>query len=570
MPKLPSMINASRITRSVQTEFGSYNHTTGASNGDIYDMKNLSSDSFPLLTVRKKRTQTGLYLGGFLGFCNHGGLFYIYRQFLDLPEDSEGNSQPRGIYFVDASGENEVRVRMCDEASGDEPERTLCGFGKYIVIMPDKKYYDTETKTIGNIESYVIAMSGTIHFQNGYLYGENAVANTLYYDSNDKIADHFKEGDAVTISGCEKHPENNGTFIIRQIDAERDGGHTLSFYENTFTLNNGNDYFEDAEITIKREMPDLEFMCENENRLWGCKGSTVYASKLGDIFNWNVYDGISTDSFSVSVGSPGDFTGCISYLGYPCFFKEDYIYKMYGDKPSNFQLMSTASSGVSDGCGKSLAIAGETLFYMSRNGICAYTGGMPVNISRCFGDVVYSQAVGGSDGIKYYVSLKNENDKYGLFVYDTRYRVWHKEDDAEAIAFARIDGVLYMVQAKLSGASVVTLNGENGDVEDDIEWMCEFADIYEYSSSRSVPSKKGIVRFYIRAELEDGAYMDAEIKYDSEDKWQKIGTVNATKKRTCILPIIPRRADHIRLRLSGKGKCTVYSITREYYGGSFI
>ena len=80
----------------------------------------------------------------------------------------------------------------------------------------------------------------------------------------------------------------------------------------------------------------------------GCgaaKGDTVYASKLGDPFNWNVFDGLSTDSYAVDVGSAGDFTACCSYLGYPCMFKEEHIYKVYGDKPSNFQVMGSASWG---------------------------------------------------------------------------------------------------------------------------------------------------------------------------------------------------------------------------------
>ena len=67
----------------------------------------------------------------------------------------------------------------------------------------------------------------------------------------------------------------------------------------------------------------MDFICENENRLWGCKEDTIYSSKLGDPFNWNVFDGLSTDSYAVNVRIDGDFTACCSYLGYPVFFKEE-------------------------------------------------------------------------------------------------------------------------------------------------------------------------------------------------------------------------------------------------------
>lgn len=54
-------------------------------------------------------------------------------------------------------------------------------------------------------------------------------------------------------------------------------------------------------------------------------------------------------------------------------------------------------------------MAGETLYYLSKVGIMAYSGGMPRCISRVLGDDVrLSDAVGGSDGLNYYVSLKED------------------------------------------------------------------------------------------------------------------------------------------------------------------
>ena len=115
--------------------------------------------------------------------------------------------------------------------------------------------------------------SGSAKIQDGTYAGENAEANTIYA-AGANWADTFQVGDAVAISGCTIHESNNQTIIIREID-----GDYLRFYENSFTINSGGDT---ETLTIAREMPELDFICENENRLWGCKGDTVYASKLGD------------------------------------------------------------------------------------------------------------------------------------------------------------------------------------------------------------------------------------------------------------------------------------------------
>lgn len=204
-------------------------------------------------------------------------------------------------------------------------------------------------------------------------------------------------------------------------------------------------YTETGELSVSRTVPDLLFVCENENRLWGCDKTTIYASKLGDIFNWNVYEGLATDSYSVDTGSAGSFTACISFLGYPIFFKEDHIYKVYGSIPTNFEVMGSATLGVAAGSDRSLAIAGEILFYHSRAGIMAYSGGIPQPVGAAFGVERFEDAVGGSDGLKYYVSMAGKDGAYLLYVYDTQRGAWHIEDATQSTHFARCAGNLYLL-----------------------------------------------------------------------------------------------------------------------------
>ena len=360
----------------------------------------------------------------------------------------------------------------------------------------------------------------------------------------------------MTISGAKTHESNNQTIVIREID-----GDNLRFYENSFTINKGGDT---EELTVRREVPELDLLCENENRLWGCKGDTIYASKLGDPFNWNVFDGVSTDSYAVDVGSAGDFTGCFAYRGYPVFFKEEQIYKVYGDKPSNFQVMSSASLGVEAGSHASLAIAGETLYYLSRVGVVAYSGGIPQSVAAPFGTDRYRNGVAGSDGVKYYVSLEDSAGGHTLFVYDTQKGVWHKEDSLEAVGFGW-DAELYFLGAD----GRLWLNGNTRTVPEEatpegaVESMAEFADFTEGDAN-----KKGTAKLQVRMELDAGASVKIEMQFDSDGEWREVTTLSATVKRSFYLPIIPRRSDHFRIRFSGTGGWRLYSLVRESYSGS--
>lgn len=523
---LPSMAYSDGIRKFKQTEFKGYNHQLAAQDGELWDMKNLTSDFYPLLSPRKRRYIVR-QLATPNGFCAYDGLFWV---------DGTG-------FYADGVLRGEVT----------NDRKSFASIGAYIVILPDKKYYNRLTQEFGSIEA---RWTGGATIQDGTYVGEAAEANTIHC-TGANWGSIFRVGDAVTISGCTQHPENNTTIIIREID-----GDYLRFYENSFVIGENGDA--EANMALARTMPDVDYICENENRLWGCKGDTIYASKLGDIFNWNVYDGVATDSFTVDVGSAGDFTGCCSYLGYPVFFKEEKIYKVYGDKPSNYQVMSSASLGVETGSGGSIAIAGEMLFYLSRSGVVAYTGGIPQSVSAPFGTQRFRNAIGGSDGTKYYISMQDTAGAWHLFVYDTQRSMWHREDDLQAVGFGWNEE-LYFLDADgtlwLSGnARTVPADAE---IEDFVQSVAEFGDFVEKD-----PNHKGTAKIQIRMELDEDASVTIQMQFDSDGVWRDVKTLTTEVKRSFYLPIIPRRSDHFRIRFNGTGSWRLYSLVRESYIGS--
>ena len=534
--RLPQVSYADGIKTAKQDEFAGLNHNLGAKDGELWDMRNLCSDYSPLLATRSRRM---LYKT----LQDPGGLFCWDK-----------------LCWVDGTTFYYDGVAKGTVTAG---RKTFTALGAYIVIFPDKAYYNTAADEFGNLEATWTGASLT--FTNGKLYEEDAEANCIQAEGVN-WEDYFKAGDAVTIAGCTKHAENNKTPVIREIDGDK-----LYFYEYIFTLD-GEDgvtpYTETGELSVSRTVPDLLFVCENENRLWGCDKTTIYASKLGDIFNWNVYEGLATDSYSVDTGSAGSFTACISFLGYPIFFKEDHIYKVYGSIPTNFEVMGSATLGVAAGSDRSLAIAGEILFYHSRAGIMAYSGGIPQPVGAAFGVERFEDAVGGSDGLKYYVSMAGKDGAYLLYVYDTQRGAWHIEDATQSTHFARCAGNLYLLDE--GGNIWITGNIQNppeeATMEDAFDWMAEFADWCEDS-----PNKKGVSKLLLRLEVDEGAEVQLFIMFDSTGEWIAVnGTLEGGVKRSYTLPIVPRRGDHYRIKLEGHGGCRVYSLAREYYDGSSL
>lgn len=533
--KLPSVQYADGIKKGRQVQFGGLNHNLGAADGELWNMRNLTSDYFPLLATRPRRL--------------------LYRKLEGAPG---GIFSWDGLAWVDGTGFYFKGERRGTVTAG---QKTFSALGAYIVIFPDKAWYNTLTGEFGSLEATWAGSSLT--FTNGKLYEEDAEANCIQA-TGVNWEHYFKAGDAVTIEGCTKHQSNNKTPIIREIDGDK-----LYFYEYIFTLDGEEcvtPYTETGSLTVKRTVPDLLYVCENENRLWGCDKTTIYASKLGDIFNWNVYDGLDTDSYSVDTGSAGSFTGCASYLGYPIFFKEEHIYKVYGSIPSNFEVMGSATLGVAEGSAGSLAIAGEILFYLSRAGVMAYSGGIPQPVGAALGTERQKDAVAGSDGLKYYISMRGADGAWRLHVYDAQRGLWHTEDETHATHFARQDGNLYMLtdQGEIWMEGNIQDPPEGATPEGAVAWMAEFGDFTDDD-----PNKKGVSKIQIRLELDEGATVEVYLQFDTDGQWQRVnGALGEGVKRSYYLPIIPRRGDHYRMRLQGAGGCRIYSLVREFYSGS--
>ena len=588
-------LNPKQKSRQMSDAFHGYNHNLRINESEFYDMQNMTSDFYPVLSPRRQRGvyETPFPLESPNGLIAKDALCYV-----------------DGSYFV----MNQYRFDM---GLSDGPKQ-LISMGANVIIMPDKKYFNTQKMTYGDLEAHVTT-AGVVSFE---LCDRDGAKHNVRFKQPDEpknpsnmdmwldisstpntlkqyaattatwvsvattyvkitcvgsgIGEIFKEYDGVTISGVTDSSlqDLNSTTTIWGCAGD---SIVVTGILDEFTS-------QDTPICISRWMPNFDVMTESKNRLWGCfygfpykgkaynveKGVTedvygeeavneIYACKLGDYSNWNSFMGLSTDSYAVSVGTDGQFTGAITHLGYPCFFKENVLHKVYGDYPSNYRVQDTACRGVQKGSSNSLAIVNEVLFYKSRGGVCAYDGSLPVEVSSQFGNELYSQAVAGSHGNKYYISMMDTNGKYNLFVYDTAKSMWHKEDDLQVDCFCSCDSELYAI----SGVQIVTLLGSGTRDTKPVEWMVQTGEI-----GMSSPDMKYISRMNVRMLLAIGATAEFYIQYELSDEWEHICTMTGTSLRSFSVPVRPRRCDHMKLKIVGKGEAKIYSITKTIEQGS--
>jgi hypothetical protein len=68
--------------------------------------------------------------------------------------------------------------------------------------------------------------------------------------------------------------------------------------------------------------------------------------------------------------------------------------------------------------------------------------------------------------------------------------------------------------------------------------------------------------------MEVGTDVGFFLEYDSSGVWEHKFSITGSGTKTFSIPIIPRRCDHFRYRIVGKGDCKIHSVTKTIEEGS--
>lgn len=655
-------LEAPETSRDNQQEFGGYNHNIRISDYEFFDEKNMTSDSYPVLSPRPKRGHiqaskkvASMICKGKLCVLSDNSTYsandsHTVKLYINNEIVTQYSQYGNGVYFTPATQSHEDIYH----------EHKMISVGAYLIIFQKLKngYYNSgwfiNTENLseyGNINRLTSAIGwrsevtgiehkvcfspctregdcfvyganqtgdknfvhvgvespDTTNIRNGFRWLDisgdthylkvwsksqsmwttvNTTFIKIFSPQNSFIFDGFKKGDAVKIKYIDSNGNNiweideyavsttydkcvqqisdlQSTIIIEDIASDGSWIMVSGMLDRISYMSLG------YGIRVSRELPYMDFVCEGNNRIWGCRYglnregefvNEIYACKQGDFKNWAVYQGISTDSYAASVGSDESFTGCIAYQNNVFFFKEHYIHKLFGSMPSNYQIQELKLRGVQKGSENSLCLINETLFYKSCTDVCYFDGTIPVSISEPLGNVKYKNAIFGNIKSKLYVNMQDESGDWHLFTYDIDKGLWHKEDNIHITAMCVVGNELYYAD---SDNNIGSFTGA-GTLEDDFKWYAESGPI-----GYSLPDNKYIGRMTIRLFKPKESNIRVLIKYDDDEDWNsavELNTESGTKSFS--VPIIPRRCDHFRIRIEGKGDCKIYSLCKTIEIGS--
>lgn len=313
-------------------------------------------------------------------------------------------------------------------------------------------------------------------------------------------------------------------------------------------------------------VPDLDYICLHNNRIVGVKDNTIYVSSLGNAMGiddtgnagWTWFiddDGNIADmgSYAVDVASDGPFTGVCSWNNRVIALKERMHYELYGDYPSNFTLTNVSKIGTI--ANSSMREVSSAVFYVNRNGVWAYSGGTEQMVSKPLAQG-FTNAVCGTDGIRYYLSNNNN-----LYVFNTGNGYWTEEDlsifgEGQYISnFCDVNDVLY---AQSSTGEIICINP---DVSEDVpEWSFTIT-----NDTISSFDNKVISELKIKVKSLFAQTIKLEVSIDGQPYEEVDSAVFDNLRKVQTLKCGIKKGNDFKLRLSGIGKCYIYGVQYTYY-----
>ena len=125
-------LRVQQSSRDMVDVFRGYNHNLRIGEGEFYDMKNMTSDFYPVMAPTKPR---GLYAS---------------------PEAPAGLIAKDALCYIDGTDFviNGYHIDMGLSTAEEDCPKKMISMGAYVIIMPDKKYINTaDLNDYGNIEA---------------------------------------------------------------------------------------------------------------------------------------------------------------------------------------------------------------------------------------------------------------------------------------------------------------------------------------------------------------------------------------------------------------------------------
>ncbi len=420
---------------------------------------------------------------------------------------------------------------------GDYQKTKLVRYGNFVIAVPQMLITD-------GINTYF--WKGHFFLMQDYQYYSDL---ELYYPGLTGIDGLFPDGEAITVR------LNGHEFLTgyTKVDPDKTMMRKLVPEGKTGSGGGGKAL---AEV-LRPGMVNFTDVTHAYNRMFGVSGNRIYASKQGDIHNFNYYKLTPLDSWWADTESGEDFTALTSLSGRVVAFKKMSTYEVYGvNAPYTVKDVSR-----SFGCVNPFTVAevAGVLVLQTKEGLHAYGGSRFVNIQYPLGDLLpEADAMACGTGSKYYIVMAGR-----LYCYDYYRGAWYC-----------VSGETPAGLCTCAGGVFINLNGTL--------WQLPESDSPAPASQETKEQPWYFETTAINRDFTEGLLSSVELKLACEDAsftvwvshdggaYEKVQDVEWQQgKRFVAVPVRPRMCAEFRVKVAGSGRVTLCGMMlNQYKGGS--
>lgn len=570
--------------------FAGINRKEKTSVGEFTDMKNMSSEEYPYISTRKSREPSEIFNKIYIndelkqiigvravaaprgdmtnpaGFCGViDTTFYYNGKPKSMKTEAEYDENGTFLYGMEIAPDGEIQLIWANRIL------IIHGYNS-AERKPYIYYYDTDDENTNDdyVKSREYEAQGnfaenTMSFRTDGT-GDMSISYKVPAGTFTGGYFNFKVGDSVFIDEVMTYSDSRWSkFATSEITSAV----VTEYSETRNSTSEGYEYW-DIKIVLKffnskgeqpfnyshsrkikhiyKKIPYMSYITLHKGRLWGANpnGEYVYASSFEDLMDFVNFENLSSDSAFLESSTHGGYIGTIS-CGEALFaLKADEIEAIYGELPNEFAV---GKRWKDCGCRDILSccVIDNILYFLGDSGFYMMNGSKPQLISEKL-NKKYKNAFAFSDGVRYYVSACDFDDKYENLVFDTRYGIWDKEDENKISGFFRFDGKCFILSENViyeicTGTEKISWYAES------IRYFFDEIDL------------KRINELWIKAKTGKNSEMRI---YSSckKGKWNfNAGFISDDEEyKTFRVPVRAEEGEFFRYRIEGDGECCIMEV----------
>jgi hypothetical protein len=340
-------------------------------------------------------------------------------------------------------------------------------------------------------------------------------------------------------------------------------------------LVNGTDKYawSGAVVTDLTNAPAVKLMTSHKGRLYAGRDNDIQFSALNLINDWSATGDDGAGTIDVT-DAKGPLTSIVTYQDMVTCFTEFSMHVLYGTGPNSYRLVDISRS---DGCvsdrsvieGPSPDSSEGVLYWMDRDGIKAYSGGLPRKISEpvqeYIDDINFTHKAKISAGrheeyIFWSIPYDTGTTNNLILEYNTRTGEWFVHT-GDILEFETIGKTTYAVN---TSGEILIMNSGTDDDGTAITW----SHITGAWFFNKLAQRKTLRQLYVLCDLPVSSTLTVSYSTTLDgDDFVTLKTFTASASVQNVEINVPTTAlqniDYFRLQFAGTGPCTIYCIEPE-------